>query len=86
MEILKYIAISVLLLSAFIIFCFAVKSKKLLKTLLLNGFMGICLLAIINLTAKFSGVYIPINLYTVSGSAVFGIPALIGFLVLGFIF
>ena len=86
MEILKYITISLLSLSAFIIFCFAVKSKKILKTLLLNGFMGICLLAIIDLTSRFTGVHIPINIYTVSGSAVFGIPALIGFLLLGFIF
>ncbi|MBQ6826146.1 MAG: pro-sigmaK processing inhibitor BofA family protein [Clostridia bacterium] len=86
MEILKYIVISLLSLSAFIIFCFAVKSKKTLKTLFLNGFMGVCLLAIIDLTSRFTGVHIPINLYTVAGSAVFGIPALIGFLLLGFIF
>ncbi|MBR6509991.1 MAG: pro-sigmaK processing inhibitor BofA family protein [Clostridia bacterium] len=86
MEILKYAVISVLSLSAFLIFCFAVKSGKLLKTLLLNGFIGICLLAIINLTSRFSGVHIPINLYTVSSSAVLGIPALIGFLLLVFIF
>ena len=86
MEILKYVAISFLSLSVFIIFCFAVKSRKTLKILLLNGFIGISLLAIINLTSRFSGVYIPINIYTVSGSGVFGIPALIGFLILSFIF
>ena len=48
--------------------------------------MGIAVMAVIDLTAKFTGVHIPVNQYTVTGSAVFGIPAVCGFLVLPIIF
>ena len=55
---------------------FAIKSHSFFKTLIFNAFLGLCTLAIIDLTAKFSGIYIPINSYSVSSSAVFGIPAI----------
>ena len=65
---------------------FAAKTKRFFKTLLLNAFLGIAVMAIIDLTAKFTGVHIPVNQYTVAGSAVFGIPAVCGFLILPIIF
>ena len=65
---------------------FAAKTKRFFKTLLLNAFLGITVMAIIDLTAKFTGVHIPVNQYTVAGSAVFGIPAVCGFLILPIIF
>ena len=74
----------VVLLSVFtlaIVF-FAIKSHRFFKTLLFNAFIGVCVLAIIDLTAKFTGMFIPINPYTVTGSAVFGLPAVAFFLVL----
>ena len=74
----------VVLLSCFalaIVF-FAIKCHKFFKTILFNAFIGICVLAIIDLTAKFTGMFIPINPYTVTGSAVFGLPAVALFLVL----
>ena len=37
----------------------------------------LCTLAIIDLTAKFTGMYIPLNWYSVGGSAVFGIPFIV---------
>ena len=61
---------------------FCIKSHKFFKTLLFNAFIGVCVLAIIDLTAKFAGMFIPINPYTVTGSAVFGLPAVVFFLVL----
>ncbi len=61
---------------------FAIKSHKLFKTLIFNGFLGICLLAIIDLTGKFTGLFVPINPYTVTGCSVFGIPAVAFFLIL----
>lgn len=86
MEILKYSFFALLGISVLTILYFAVKSKKFFKTLLLNAFIGVVLLAVINLTAGFTGAYLPINEYTVTGSAVFGVPALCGFLIFKFIF
>ena len=86
MEILKYSAIALLSVSGLIMFVFDVKSKRFFKTVFFNAFMGLILLSIIDLTAKFTGVYIPVNEYTVTGSAVYGIPALLMFLALKFVF
>lgn len=86
MEILKYGGITVLAVGALALLIFAVKGGKPFKRLLLNAFMGIAVMAVIDLTAKFTGVHIPINQYTVAGSAVFGIPAVCGYLILPLIF
>ena len=86
LENLKIYVIILLGISALLILIFSLISKKPFKTLLLNVLIGIMVLAIINLTEKYSGVRIPINVYTVFGCAVLGIPAIIGFLVLPFIF
>ena len=86
MNYLKYAVIILLSVTAFIILIFCLLSKKPIKTLLFNVFLGVCSLAIINLTSKFSGAYIPINQFTVVGSGVFGMPAICGFLILNLIF
>ncbi len=86
MNIYKYALI--LILSAFLItiMILFVLTKKPFKTLLLNAFIGICSLAILDLTSKLSGVYIPINAYTAFGAGIFGVPAICGFLLLRIIF
>ena len=86
MEILKYGGIAVIAVGAVALLIFAAKTRKPFKTLILNAFMGIAVMAVIDLTAKFTGVHIPVNQYTVAGSAVFGIPAVCGFLILPIIF
>ena len=86
MDILKYGGIALLVIGARALLICSVKGGKPLKSLLLNAFMGIAVMAVIDLTAKFTGVHIPVNQYTVTGSAVFGIPAVCGFLVLPIIF
>ena len=78
----KIVLIIVISLFSALLLLFSILSKKPIRTLIFNAFMGIVTLAIIDLTSKFTNVYIPINIYTVSGSAVFGIPALCGFLIL----
>jgi len=65
---------------------FAVKSRKFIKTTLFNSFLGLSILAIIDLTYKLTGIYIPINWYTVLGSGIFGMPAVCGFLLLQIVF
>ena len=86
MEILKYGGIAVIAVGAVALLIFAAKTKRFFKTLLLNAFLGIAVMAIIDLTAKFTGVHIPVNQYTVACSAVFGIPAVCLFLILPIIF
>ena len=86
MEILKYGGIAVIAVGAVALLIFAAKTKRFFKTLLLNAFLGLAVMAIIDLTAKFTGVHIPVNQYTVVGSAVFGIPAVCLFLILPIIF
>ena len=86
MEILKYGGIVVLIVGALSLLIFAVRTKKFFKTLLLNAFLGLAVMAVIDLTAKFTGAHIPVNWWTVGGSAVFGIPAVSGYLILPLIF
>ena len=86
MEILKYGGIVVLIVGALSLLIFAVRTKKFFKTLLLNAFLGLAVMAVIDLTAKFTGAHIPVNLWTVGGSAVFGIRAVSGYLILPLIF
>lgn len=81
------ISIAVMLsLSAFIILLLSFYSGKAIKRIVLNGIFGFLTLLIINLTSKFTGVYIPINWYSIVGIGVFSIPAVIGLLVLNVIF
>ena len=86
MEILKYGGIAVIAIGALVLLIFAAKTGKPFKSLLLNAFIGIAVMAVIDLTAKFTGVHIPVNWYTVTGSAVFGIPAICSYLILPLIF
>lgn len=86
MNILKYGGIAILVIGALAVFICAVKGGKPLKSLLLNAFLGIAVMAVIDLTSKFTGVHIPVNQWTVLGSVGFGVPAVCGFLVLPIIF
>ena len=74
---MKTFFIVIFSLFAAVVLFFGIKSHKFLKTLLFNAFLGLCTLAIIDLTAKFTGMYIPLNWYSVGGSAVFGITFIV---------
>ena len=52
----------------------------------LNAVSGLAVLLIINLTTKFTGVYIPANYFTVASSGVLGLPGVFGVLIANFIF
>lgn len=86
MEYYKIIILSMIIISAFFILIFAVIGKNTLKTLLLNIFAGLCMLLIFKLLSPFLGFNIAVNKYTVIGCGVFGVPALIGFLLLNILF
>lgn len=86
MKLIIYGTAALLGITAFVILILAFSGKKPFRTLFLNAVIGICAVAAIKLTAKYTGVQIPINKFTVVGSAVFGLPSVIGFLVLKLIF
>lgn len=86
MEILKYGGIAVLAVGALAVLICAVRGGKPLKSLLLNAFLGIAVMTVIDITAKFTGVHIPVNQWTALGALVYGVPAVCGFLVLPIIF
>ena len=86
MEILKYIVLSLVIISELIILFFAGKSGRFIKVLFLNAIIGIIAVVVVNVTSKYTNCYIPINLFTVVFPSTFGIPAVIGIVLLKFIF
>ena len=86
MEFFKYGGIALAALCGLVLLILAFKSGKPLRILLLNAFLGISVLILINLTTRFTGVHIPINRWTAGFSAGFGIPAVGLFVMLPLIF
>jgi len=86
MDVLKYIFSGLICITTLVIFVLALKSRKFVSTLLINAVLGWGSIAIIDLTSKFTGVYIPINCWTVSVGGIFGTPGVVGLLLLNFIF
>ncbi len=86
MEILKYCAIALLSVAAIIIICLALKSGRPFKYIIINAVIGILSVVLVDVTSRFTGVHIPINEWTLSGSAVYGIPAVCGLLILQILF
>lgn len=78
----------IILLSVYFVFLliFCAKSGKIIKTLLLSSLSGLAVMVIINLTSKISGVDISVNFWTVTGSMTFGIPGVLGLLILRLFF
>ena len=72
-------------LSSLIIILSALYSGKAIKRLIINALLGFAVVGAINITSKFTGVYIYINPITVLGTTVFSVPAVIGFLLLNII-
>ncbi len=86
MEILKWCLISVIFIFEIILLIFACKTKKPILAVFLNSLSGIISIIIINLTEKYTGCHIPINPYSVGFTALYGIPAATGLLVVKFLF
>ena len=79
------IAIFLALTELFLLFL-AARSGKFFKAVILNALLGIITLVVINLISRFTGFSIAVNFYTVFGSALFSLPAVIFFLLLPFVF
>ena len=86
LSVLKWLAIIILALGAFCVLWFCFKSRKPIRYLLINFAVSAAAFMVINLTEKYTGIRIPVNYFTVTASAVFGVPAVIALLVLRLIF
>ena len=78
----------IILLSVYIIlllyFCY--KDRSFFKTLFLSVLSGIAALTAVNLASYFTGVCIPVNAWTCGSSALFGIPGVLGNLLIRMFF
>ena len=86
MEIIKYILMGLIFVSLLIILVFSILSKKPITIVLLNALLGVGAIIAINTTSKYSGCYIPVNLYSVAFSSVYGLPPVAGLLFIKFLF
>ena len=83
---LRIVIISLLLIYGFIYLILSVKTCKPFKTMFLFAFLGVVSLLIINLTAKYTGINLQVNEYTVGISGIFGLPGVIFLLIINMIF
>ena len=82
---MKILGIAVASLSgvfALLLLFLHIKSRRPVRSEAINTALGIAALFTVNLTARFSGVYIPVNIYTLPGAALFGIPAVCVFVII----
>ncbi len=86
MKIFLIVFLVVLAILELVIIGLAVYSGKPIKRLVINAILGLIVLAIIDLTTKYSGVKIPINIFSIVGITAFSLPAVIGFLLLQVLF
>ena len=70
---LKYFFICIICICQFFVIFYSAKTGKFLKTLILNGLLGIIIIVVINLLSKYLNIYIPINIYTLTAGGIFGI-------------
>lgn len=80
MQFLKIFSIILVCLYLIVLAVFAKKSGAFFRTLLLSALSGVVTMALINVFSQFTGVTLPVNLYTVTSSAVFGVPGVVGLL------
>ena len=81
MKSVTVVLISVISLFAAVLLVLHIKSRRPLRSAVINALCGIFALAAVNLTCRFTGVRIPINIYTFPSVAVFGMPACAALLV-----
>lgn len=65
---------------------FAFASGKPFRVLFVNALLGLASFLAVDLTARFSGVYLPLNPWTAGTAAGMGLPGVFGLLILRLIF
>ena len=82
---LKISAAAWFALCALLVLGFACGSKHPVRRLAANALMGLAGLLAVRLCAKWTGVTLPCNPYTLAAAGVFGLPAVCGLLLLHFL-
>ncbi len=86
---LQFIKISFILFLLIYALCFIIlcyKSGKMIKTMLLSAVSGLAVMTAVNLLSKFTGVFIAVNGWTTLSSALFGMPGVLGLLIIRMFF
>lgn len=78
--------ISFLALSALVLLGLHIRTLKPVRSVFLHALLGLVALFAVNVTTRFTGVSVPVNLYSVIGSCVFGVPGVCGMLILNLLF
>lgn len=86
MKILETVLTVAVIIYFLVYIILALNCKKPFKTLILIALGGLAALAVVNLTSRFTGVYIPVNPYTVGISASGGIVGTVALLIIKLIF
>lgn len=86
MDILKLVFIILFVIYGIFMLIFALLEKRPFYTLFMFMAFGVLVLLTLNLISPFTKIALPINPYTVAGSAVCGVPGVITLLLLKLIF
>ena len=86
MEILKLVFIIIFVIYGIFMLVFALLEKRPLYTLFMFMAFGVLVLLSLNLLSPITKITLPINTYTVAGSALCGVPGVITLLLLKLIF
>lgn len=82
MKALGILAIVWLSLCGLALIILHIKSHRFIKSVLIHATLGFSAMFLINITQKLTGVYIPPNWWTVTGSGILGLPGVCGILLL----
>ena len=74
MKIFSVVIISLLSVFALTLLFLHIKSRRPIRSAAVNAFFGLAAITAVNLASRFTGVHIPVNIYTVPSAAVFGVP------------
>ena len=85
MKILFVSFIVLLSVTALILASLHIKTLKPLRSFLLHAAIGTAVFAAVNLLSRFTGIKIPLNMYSAVSACVLGAPAVCGFLILNLI-
>ncbi len=79
-----FIAVSLVVALVFALWLVVIcaRSKKPIRCFLLLSILGLACIVTINLLSGFTGVKIPLNIYTVATGAILGVPGVIGLLII----
>ncbi len=86
MKFILFFLLAMLSISELFLILLSFYSGKAIKRIFLNAIIGISAIILINITTKWTGVHIPVNVYSIAGTCAFSLPAVIGLLLLQIIF